>query len=161
MKGSQRRPFVPLKKPLHKNTQIQSFSPREITDLDVQYTHAFVDVMLPGNIPACLPVTSRGLSPEVWCIMGDCMCCALHHAQPPLLVQLQSRLIFAADTGEDPQHLDWRKMLEVADCSSLRYYSNHVHSNCIWCLFWYVINRHFELIYTLYILQFTFGAFIS
>lgn len=97
-------------------------------------THAFVDVMLLGNISACLAVTSWGLSPEVWCIMGDCVRDALHHPQSPLPRQLQPGFVSAAHLGKVSQQRGRREM-----CRWCR-----LRLSCSRRFFSYKISSHFR-----------------
>lgn len=114
--------------------------------------------MLPGNIPACLAVTSWGLSPEARCIMGDCACLRLTSPTIPFAEAATASMVrsfFPADPGTVLQHLRLRNR-EAAFTSS-RYRETHVCLNCFWCIFSCVINSLFKTWCTVY-LQYTSGA---
>lgn len=107
-----KRTFCSSAKPLYARTHSHTYSRSVLEILQSEtYTRIFVDVMLPGNIPACLAVTSWGLSPESQCIMGDCAWLRLTSPTIPLAEAATVNMVrpfFPADPGTPMQHLRLR-----------------------------------------------------
>lgn len=157
MKGSiQRGPFVPLiKPPTHtQHTHTQSLSLREITEKDVR-----------GSLltSRCLATSqhARLWQAEVSAQNGGALwgiACVQRLSSPtiPFAVAATVKIVrmfenvFAADPGTVLQHQRLRKKGWEADFSSSRHDYNHVRLCSIWCIFWYVINSHFKIWYTVY-----------
>lgn len=99
-------------------------------------------------------MTSGGLSLKARCIMGDCVCCVLHHPQfPPLLMQTQSswwEWYLQLIPGQS-YNMWGEERRRVSSLSCWCGQQSRVFTAFFFCIFWYIINS----LHICYILQYT------